>query len=70
MLGHVTSSYYSGTLGRPFALAMVKAGRERIGKTIYAALPDGQVTLGIRLRTDTQGTASRVTAAYLILYRR
>ncbi|CAA9320925.1 MAG: hypothetical protein AVDCRST_MAG68-1859 [uncultured Gemmatimonadetes bacterium] len=39
-------------------------------RNLYAALPDGQVTLGIRLRTDTQGTASLVTAAYLILYRR
>jgi len=36
MLGHVTSSYDSVALGRPFALALVKSGRERIGETVYA----------------------------------
>lgn len=40
MLGHVTSSYWSVALnpplGRPFALALVQSGRERIGETIYA----------------------------------
>jgi sarcosine oxidase subunit alpha len=41
MLGHVTSSYRSPTLGRTFALAMVKDGRALDGRTIYAALRDG-----------------------------
>jgi sarcosine oxidase subunit alpha len=36
MLGHVTSSYDSVALGRPFALALVTSGRERIGETVYA----------------------------------
>jgi sarcosine oxidase subunit alpha len=36
MLGHVTSSYRSATLGRTFALALLESGRERIGSTIYA----------------------------------
>jgi sarcosine oxidase subunit alpha len=36
MLGHVTSSYDSVTLGRPFALALVAGGRDRIGETVYA----------------------------------
>ena len=35
MLGHVTSSYRSAELGRPFALALVKAGRSRIGETLH-----------------------------------
>lgn len=34
MLGHVTSSYRSAELGRPFALALVKGGRARIGDTL------------------------------------
>ena len=34
MLGHVTSSYRSAELGRPFALALVKGGRARIGDTV------------------------------------
>jgi len=36
MLGHVTSSYDSVALGRPFALALVASGRERSGATVYA----------------------------------
>ena len=35
MVGHVTSSYYSPTLRRGFALALVKDGRNRMGQTIY-----------------------------------
>ncbi|MEV0242689.1 2Fe-2S iron-sulfur cluster-binding protein [Streptomyces sp. NPDC050674] len=36
MLGHVTSSYHSQALGRPFALALVTGGRARIGETLLA----------------------------------
>jgi sarcosine oxidase subunit alpha len=35
MLGHVTSSYQSATLERTFALALIKAGRSRIGETVH-----------------------------------
>jgi len=42
MVGHVTSSYRSPTLGRTFALAMLQSGRERIGATVYAPL-NGQL---------------------------
>jgi len=38
MVGHVTSSYRSATLGRTFALAMLQRGRERLGGTVYAPL--------------------------------
>ncbi|MEZ5908296.1 MAG: sarcosine oxidase subunit alpha family protein [Hyphomicrobiaceae bacterium] len=38
MLGHVTSSYASAALGRSFALALVKGGRQRHGQTLYAPL--------------------------------
>ncbi|MGO4604071.1 FAD-dependent oxidoreductase [Terrabacter sp. 2YAF2] len=37
MLGHVTSSYHSQALGRSFGLALVKAGRDRIGQTLIAS---------------------------------
>ncbi|CAL9373951.1 Sarcosine oxidase subunit alpha [Streptomyces sp. enrichment culture] len=36
MLGHVTSSYHSPALGRPFALALVAGGRSRVGQTLLA----------------------------------
>ncbi len=40
MLGHVTSSYRSAELGRPFALALVKAGQSRIGETVHVPVGD------------------------------
>ncbi|MBA2700817.1 MAG: (2Fe-2S)-binding protein [Chloroflexi bacterium] len=43
MLGHITSSYDSAALGRSFALALVKGGRERIGQTVLAPLVDRTV---------------------------
>jgi sarcosine oxidase subunit alpha len=36
----VTSSYRSAALGRTFALALVGAGRDRVGMTVYAPLED------------------------------
>jgi len=43
MLGHVTSAYWSETLGCPFAMALVQAGRARIGQTLYVPLPSGTI---------------------------
>jgi sarcosine oxidase, subunit alpha len=39
MVGHVTSSYWSETLGRSIALAMVASGKERMGEIIYVPMP-------------------------------
>jgi sarcosine oxidase subunit alpha len=36
ILGHVTSSYWSPHLGRSFALALIKSGRQRIGAKLFA----------------------------------
>jgi sarcosine oxidase subunit alpha len=41
MLGHVTSSYWSGTCGRSVALALVRDGRSRMGETLHATTPGG-----------------------------
>jgi sarcosine oxidase subunit alpha len=43
MLGHVTSSYHSPTLGRTFALAMVADGRALVGTSLVAPLPGGDI---------------------------
>ncbi|MGQ7245909.1 sarcosine oxidase subunit alpha family protein [Halomonas sp. V046] len=43
MAGHVTSSYYSPTLGAGFALAVVKGGHRRQGETVYLPQVDGSV---------------------------
>jgi sarcosine oxidase subunit alpha len=37
--GHVTSTCYSPTLGRPIALALLERGRARYGEKFYAAAP-------------------------------
>ncbi|RZL82579.1 MAG: FAD-dependent oxidoreductase [Rhodococcus sp. (in: high G+C Gram-positive bacteria)] len=42
MLGHVTSSYLSAELGRPFGLALVKGGRARVGDTLHVPV-NGQL---------------------------
>jgi sarcosine oxidase subunit alpha len=47
MVGHVTSSYRSAALGRTFALALVKGGRERVGETVYSPLVDGIVAASV-----------------------
>ncbi|TPG16852.1 sarcosine oxidase subunit alpha family protein [Pedococcus bigeumensis] len=47
MLGHVTSSYRSAALGRTFALAVVRSGRERIGQTLYVPIEDELVPVTV-----------------------
>lgn len=44
MIGHVTSSYWSATLGRSIAMALVKDGRERIGETLHVPMPGRTIT--------------------------
>jgi sarcosine oxidase subunit alpha len=46
-IGHVTSSYASATLGRSIALAMVSAGRARLGETLFAATLAGDVPVRV-----------------------
>ena len=41
--GHVTSSYDSVALERPFALALVRGGRARIGETVHVSHDGGWV---------------------------
>jgi sarcosine oxidase subunit alpha len=43
MVGHVTSSYRSAALERTFALALVEAGRSRIGQTVHVPVGDAVV---------------------------
>jgi sarcosine oxidase, subunit alpha len=42
IFGHVTSSYFSPTLQRSVALALVKSGASRMGETIYVATKEGR----------------------------
>ncbi|MCY3812288.1 MAG: sarcosine oxidase subunit alpha family protein [Gammaproteobacteria bacterium] len=43
MRGFVTSSYFSATLKRSIALAMLKGGRGRLGETVHCPLDNGAV---------------------------
>ncbi len=58
MLGHVTSSYRSAALGRPFALAMVAGGRDLHGQTLFAPLRDATVPVTVTgpVFYDPEGT--------------
>jgi sarcosine oxidase, subunit alpha len=47
MIGHVTSSYRSPNLGRNFALAMVKQGRERLGQKLYVPMEGRTIAVTI-----------------------
>jgi sarcosine oxidase, subunit alpha len=46
-LGHVTSSYASAALGRSIALALVAAGRSRIGARLNVPMPGGPVPVTV-----------------------
>jgi len=48
MVGHVTSSYYSSSLGHSIALALVKNGRSLHGESLFAPLIDGR-TLKVKV---------------------
>lgn len=43
MVGHVTSSYMSPTLGRSIAMAMVKGGLERMGERVHVSMQGGRI---------------------------
>jgi sarcosine oxidase subunit alpha len=57
MIGHVTSSYLSPTLGRSIAMAVVKGGHQRTGETVQVALSNGttvRATIGSTVFYDPQ----------------
>ncbi|MEO3384756.1 sarcosine oxidase subunit alpha [Mesorhizobium sp. CAU 1741] len=47
MIGHVTSSYWSGNCGHSIALALVLDGRERMGQTLYVPMPDRTIEVEV-----------------------
>jgi sarcosine oxidase subunit alpha len=47
LLGHVTSSYRSPTLGRSIALAMLSGGRARIGTSLHVPMQGGAVKVRV-----------------------
>jgi sarcosine oxidase subunit alpha len=47
MIGHVTSSYYSETLGHSIALAMLAGGRARMGEELFVPMPAGPIKVRV-----------------------
>jgi len=47
MVGHVTSSYWSATLNRSIALAVIEGGHERMGETVHVPMPDKVIAAAI-----------------------
>jgi sarcosine oxidase subunit alpha len=62
MLGHITSSYWSGTLDRSIALAMVRKGRSRIGETFTVPLPDRNVKVTLTEPVFFDAEGARINA--------
>ena len=62
MIGHVTSSYWSETLGRSIAMALVANGHAMTGETIYVPMPDGshKATIGSMVFYDLEGARLHV----------
>ncbi|MDO9222769.1 MAG: sarcosine oxidase subunit alpha family protein [Caulobacter sp.] len=56
-LGHITSSYWSSTLGRSIAMGLVESGRRRMGQTLFASSGRGfaAVTVGATVIHDPGG---------------
>ena len=47
MIGHVTSSYWSETLQRSIAMALVAGGRARQGSTLHVPMPDRTIPVAV-----------------------
>ena len=43
MIGHVTSTYFSPTLGHSIAMALIKGGSRRMGETLSFPVGEGRV---------------------------
>lgn len=61
-IGHVTSSYHSPALKGSIALAMVKAGRERVGQSLLVPMPGGAIAVEVvqPVFFDPEGTRINV----------
>jgi sarcosine oxidase subunit alpha len=47
MLGHVTSSYYSPNLNKSIALAVVRGGKDMIGKKLFVPLEGRSINVTV-----------------------
>lgn len=62
MVGHVTSSYWSATLKRSIALAVIEGGRELMGKDVYIPMSDKVITAKITQTVFVDPENTRINA--------
>jgi sarcosine oxidase subunit alpha len=61
-LGHVSSSYFSATLGTSIALALVSGGRARAGQTLQVPMPAGPIAVQVTSPVFYDPTGARINA--------
>ena len=61
-LGHVSSAYFSPTLGRSIALALVSGGRARSGQTLHVPMPAGPIAVRVTSPVFYDPTGERLDA--------
>ena len=61
-LGHVTSSYWSETLGRSIAMALVASGKERMGATLHVPMASGGIPVTVTEPIFFDKEGSRINA--------
>jgi sarcosine oxidase subunit alpha len=61
-LGHVTSSYFSASLGRSIALALVAGGRARSGQTLFVPGPAGEAEVKVTGTVFYDPSGARINA--------
>ena len=62
-LGHVTSAYFSATLGRSIALAMVAGGRDRTGERLHVTTAERPVAATVTAPVFYDPEGARLDAA-------
>jgi len=63
MVGHVTSSYFSASLGHGIAMGLIKDGLNRLGETVYFPQANGEVLEAVTCSTvflDADGRRQHV----------
>ena len=62
MLGHVTSSYFSPNLNKSIALAVVRGGRDMIGKKLFVPMEDKTINVTVSNPVFFDQTNERLNA--------
>ena len=62
MLGHVTSSYFSPNLNKSIALAVVRGGKDMMGKKLFIPMEDKTINVNVSNPVFFDQTNERLNA--------